>query len=377
MKTNSKILGTIIGLTFVFCMSANARSNAPADPHTGCSSGPSEVSVSFQLFYDQLSPHGTWLSFSNYGYVWMPNAGPDFYPYSTAGQWVYTDAGWTWYSTYSWGWAPFHYGRWLHDNYYGWMWVPDTQWAPAWVMWRSGGDYYGWAPLEPGVRVNVVFGGSYQLPNDRWIFVRNRDINRINVSHYTVNYSDNTNIIINTTVIKNSHGIEDRMYTTGPDRSDVQRATGKPVKQLAIRQHNKPGQDLNSRGLTIYKPNVQRDEESGKKSEPSRVETLGNVKPMPERYIGGPQRNRSTDARSEQRNSDRQPDADKKSRGDKQPENIKQPDADKPSRSERKRKSDKQKANKQFDTSEQPAQNKTTPNQPDRKQGKNKKDGAN
>ena len=36
--------------------------------------------LSFQVFYDQLSPYGQWVDYQNYGYVWMPNAGPDFPP---------------------------------------------------------------------------------------------------------------------------------------------------------------------------------------------------------------------------------------------------------------------------------------------------------
>ena len=49
--------------------------------------------VSFQVFYDALSPYGEWVDYRNYGYVWIPDAGPDFVPYSTAGYWVLTDFG--------------------------------------------------------------------------------------------------------------------------------------------------------------------------------------------------------------------------------------------------------------------------------------------
>src|ERR1700682_2804413 len=52
--------------------------------------------VTYQSFYDQLSPYGNWINYPGYGYVWMPNAGPDFRPYATNGNWIYTDAGWTW-----------------------------------------------------------------------------------------------------------------------------------------------------------------------------------------------------------------------------------------------------------------------------------------
>ena len=30
-------------------------------------------------------------------------------------------------------------GRVLHDQ--GWVWVPGREWGPAWVSWRTGGDY--------------------------------------------------------------------------------------------------------------------------------------------------------------------------------------------------------------------------------------------
>ncbi|MFX8813069.1 DUF6600 domain-containing protein, partial [Acinetobacter baumannii] len=83
-----------------------------------------------------------------------------FTPYRTGGHWVYSNAGWAWASDYNWGWAPFHYGRWAFDPMYGWFWVPGYEWAPAWVSWRSGGGYYGWAPLSPGINisVNATFG---------------------------------------------------------------------------------------------------------------------------------------------------------------------------------------------------------------------------
>ena len=92
-----------------------------------------QVSVNFQIFYDNLSPYGNWIDNPDYGYAWVPNVSNNFTPYHTNGYWVYTNVGWTWVSNYSWGWAPFHYGRWLHDSYYGWVWVPGDEWGPGWV----------------------------------------------------------------------------------------------------------------------------------------------------------------------------------------------------------------------------------------------------
>lgn len=43
-----------------------------------------QVSVSFQVFYDQLSPYGSWINYPDYGYVWIPTQVPQgFRPYAT------------------------------------------------------------------------------------------------------------------------------------------------------------------------------------------------------------------------------------------------------------------------------------------------------
>src|SRR6478609_2910032 len=144
----------------------------------------SQVSIDFQIFYDDLSPYGSWVLNSHYGYVWIPDVYQDFIPYGTNGHWVFTDIGWTWVSNYPWGWAPFHYGRWYYDYIYGWIWVPDYEWGPAWVVWRNYEGYYGWAPIGPGISINIAYGGSYNLPSNQWILVKDRDLGRINNNNY-------------------------------------------------------------------------------------------------------------------------------------------------------------------------------------------------
>ncbi|HEY3359461.1 MAG TPA: DUF6600 domain-containing protein [Polyangia bacterium] len=109
--------------------------------------------VTVQVFYEALAPYGSWVYLGPYGRVWRPSpsvVGIEFRPYVTGGRWVYTDVGWAFASDYDWGWAPFHYGRWVLATGYGWVWVPGTDWGPAWVEWRMGDGYVGWAPLPPG-----------------------------------------------------------------------------------------------------------------------------------------------------------------------------------------------------------------------------------
>ncbi len=128
--------------------------------------------AAYQDFRDALSPYGQWVNSPQYGQVWVPSAtevGADFTPYYSGGRWVLSDYGWTWVSDHSWGWAPFHYGRWLQIGGYGWSWIPGRVWGPAWVHWRAGGGYVGWAPLPPrGVRIAPP---GYGWRGHSWNFV--------------------------------------------------------------------------------------------------------------------------------------------------------------------------------------------------------------
>jgi hypothetical protein len=241
--------------------------------------------VSFQAFYDALSPYGQWVDYKDYGYVWIPDVGPDFAPYSTDGYWVLTDYGWTWVSDYEWGWAPFHYGRWSYDNYYGWLWVPDNEWGPSWVNWRRADGYYGWSPMEPGISISLSFGRPYNSYNDHWMFVRDKDFERHDIYRYSVNRSDHAMIIRNSTVINTTYIDNSRhtTYVTGPSRGDVQRVTGRNINPVAIQENNRPGKDMNDGNLRMYRPQVAKNNGSERRPAPARVENIKNVKSPSER----------------------------------------------------------------------------------------------
>lgn len=248
--------------------------------------------VDFQVFYDELSPYGEWVDYENYGYVWLPDAGSDFVPYSTDGRWVLSDYGWTWLSDYEWGWAPFHYGRWDFDNYYGWFWVPDNEWGPSWVNWRRSDGYYGWSPMEPGISLNISFGRPYNSRNDHWMFVRDRDFERPYINRYFVNRSDHDRIIRNSTVINTTYIDNSRhtTYVTGPARSDVQRVTGRSINPVTIRENSRPGQRMNNGQLEIYRPQVSKNSRD-RNVAPGKVSNLKDVKRPSERSGANQQRN--------------------------------------------------------------------------------------
>ncbi len=238
--------------------------------------------VSYQVFYDQLSPYGQWVTNPDYGYVWIPNTGPDFIPYESAGYWVLTDYGWTWVSNYSWGWAAFHYGRWGYDNYYGWYWVPGNEWGPAWVIWRRAYDYYGWAPMQPGMTVSISFDMDYRYNEGYWVFVNDRYIDSRDINRYYVNRYDRSRLMMGSTVIQNTYIDNRRHYTyvSGPGRADVQRAIGRSVNPVSVREIDRPGQQYGNNGLEIYRPDVNNNTNynQGRRSEPSRVYNQNDVR---------------------------------------------------------------------------------------------------
>src|SRR5688572_27878049 len=117
-----------------------------------------EVTVSLDVFHENLESYGEWREVADYGYCWQPrDVDADWRPYSD-GQWVYTDAGWTWDSEEPYSWAVYHYGRWARADRIGWFWVPGTEWGPAWVSWRRSPHHIGWAPLPPEARFTRTVG---------------------------------------------------------------------------------------------------------------------------------------------------------------------------------------------------------------------------
>ena len=280
MKSKIKTLAVLIALIVFSVIFAKKTAAQPTN-------------VSFQVFYDQLSPYGQWVDNPNYGYVWIPDAGSDFVPYSTRGHWILTDFGFAWVSDYNWGWAPFHYGRWDYDNYYGWFWVPDNEWGPAWVSWRRANGYYGWAPMGPGISINVSFGRDYNSRNDHWIFVRDRYINRSDINRYYVNRIDHDRIIRNSTVINNTYFDSRRntRYVSGPTREDVQKVTGRRVNPVAIQENDRPGQDMRNGQLHIYRPEVIRNNDREQRPAPANITNIKDVKQPSERNATNQPRN--------------------------------------------------------------------------------------
>lgn len=209
--------------------------------------------LSLETFYEELSPYGVWINDPLYGYVWRPDVDQDdFRPYYSNGHWEMTQYGNTWVSDYEWGWAPFHYGRWQYSNRRGWLWIPDTKWGPAWVSWRSGGGYYGWAPLGPGININIRIGP--RIPDYYWVFVPQRSIYSSRYPQY--NRRRNLNIYNSTIIINNTYVYNRNRYYTGPRADEIRRVTREPVRIHDVRNQrpNSYGDSRNNRPQVVRTP---------------------------------------------------------------------------------------------------------------------------
>lgn len=184
---------------------------------------PAAVVVTVDTFVPYLAPYGAWLNVPGLGRVWRPastSVGAGFYPYGSGGRWLYSDAGWVFESSYPFGWAVFHYGRWLNDPFYGWCWAPGTQWAPAWVSWRVGGPYIGWAPLSPW--------GAPGFHERTWTFVEAGGFLGTNVYAYAVPPTRFHEAVAATQPLSGTE--------TGPSPAYVSQMTRQPVTPVPLRQ---------------------------------------------------------------------------------------------------------------------------------------------
>jgi len=176
------------------------------------------------IFYDSLSPYGSWTDVAPYGRVWVPTVGYGWRPYYY-GRWVLTDWGWTFVSDDPWGWAAYHYGRWNWGIGIGWYWIPGTVWGPAWVSWRYGGGYVSWCPLGPR---GVVFG--YRHP--AWVAVSQVHFTQP-IARSAVPIRQTAGIVQAAQPLGGPHATVARNGSFGPPVAGIAEATGRTLRPVA------------------------------------------------------------------------------------------------------------------------------------------------
>ena len=217
-----------------------------------------EVSAAVQIsspadFYEPLAPNGAWVEVGDFGRCWHPSGvAVGWRPYCD-GTWAWTDCGWYWQSDEPWAWACYHYGSWTYDPHFGWVWVPGVEWAPAWVYWRTGGDYIGWAPCSP--RGAVVVSGAFVFVDEHHFHERHRPstviVNNVNIFNDTRQIGESRHESRNIggqqkTVVVNS----------GPDVNNLEKVTGKKFAAVSVQEADR---------RTVVPPTVRHESPAGGK----------------------------------------------------------------------------------------------------------------
>ncbi|OYW77899.1 MAG: hypothetical protein B7Z37_02030 [Verrucomicrobia bacterium 12-59-8] len=196
----------------------------------------------YSLFYDRLAPFGRWFDVNGYGYCWRPTITVAGWRPYVDGCWVWSSLGWAWQTNEPFGWATYHYGRWVNLAHYGWIWVPGSEWAPAWVAWRQSRDCVGWAPLppEPGAFSGVYrdCDSRYGLGPTSYTFINTNQFvspTYINVyapvTRQTVIFQHSVNV---TQIVRSrSHG-HAFVQQGGPPRAQMEQACRQPVPQRQV-----------------------------------------------------------------------------------------------------------------------------------------------
>jgi hypothetical protein len=215
------------------------------------------INISFDFFYNELSPYGEWNYHPRWGDVWRPTrVGRDFRPFYR-GYWVETEYGSTWESEEPFGDLTSHYGRWVYDPYDGWLWVPGYTWAPAWVAWRGDGRNIGWFPLPPDdqflagydvYRPGLDWNRGYFGYSDwygpsivaglaaAWTFVALDHFADRDYYRYAYPPNQVVNIVNNTQNITNYTVVNNRIVNRSVDVAQVERASGRRIQRVEARQ---------------------------------------------------------------------------------------------------------------------------------------------
>ncbi|PYL64161.1 MAG: hypothetical protein DMF20_11080 [Verrucomicrobia bacterium] len=127
-------------------------------------------------------------------------------------------------------------------------WFPgdDLDWGPAWVSWRTGGDYIGWAPLPPR-RPGVVYEGrpigpqvdiEFDIGPEYYNFCEVRYIGEPVLRNYIAPPVQNVTYINNTVNVTNITVKNNVVYNYGPNYEALSAHSTRPIQRLSIERQS-------------------------------------------------------------------------------------------------------------------------------------------
>ena len=134
-------------------------------------------------------------------------------------------------------------------------------WGPAWVEWRQGGGYIGWAALPPGrhgVDVNIEIGVEVgEPPYWAFAFVEERYIIDEHVRDHFEPVTRNVTIFNITKNITRYEVVNGRFVNRGIDVNYVQKVTGQPVRHYGVSEVARPyAAGLRGNRIGAYRPSL-------------------------------------------------------------------------------------------------------------------------
>src|SRR5207244_10574878 len=161
------------------------------------------------------------------------------------------------------GWATYHYGRWANLADYGWGGCRggDLVLGPAWVSWRAGGDYVGWAPLAPRGPGVVYEGGpigpqvdiEFDIGPEYYNFCEVRYIGEPVLRNYIAPRVQNVTYINNTVNVTNITVQNNVVYNYGPNYEVLSAASARPIQRLNIERQSATNLSAAAKSRTLTK----------------------------------------------------------------------------------------------------------------------------
>src|SRR5207248_3283991 len=124
-----------------------------------------------------------------------------------------------------------------------WCWVPGYEWGPAWVSWRTGGNYVGWAPPPPEGGGEIVYESrpitgradvDFGIGPGYYNFIDVRFIGEPVLRGHFYPYDQNVVYINNTVNVTNITYNNSVVYNYGPDYAVLSRYSTRPIQRLKL-----------------------------------------------------------------------------------------------------------------------------------------------